>query len=350
MKFDDYVNETSKYNLKLYGVVQSLYKNSMPFINELRKSGDKLIWRGSNKSRTKSIIRVTPRQDRSPKDMPQFLQDELDAAFEKKFGWRPRSTGVFTTGNKNDAKSYGNSYVFFPVGKYRYLYNPRIQDLFGEVEDAGTAGYDNIDDYITDRLDDWESEWDYDYGEGAQGSWYYEGADTGEVDLDNAINAAAEAEGYDESDINSTDLEWIPDVELNDFIAEKRIEAEENFENFISNSVIGYRDNNLALAFRSYVEIMFDCKSYYLVNEAFADDIIKYALKEESMDFDPKQKQLGFEKSSKVRSKKMSKHPEWEGSDWDLKDLRRSKLGIKTGGKHYELLKKSHKGIQTRIK
>jgi len=345
MNFTEYIEETSKYQLKLYGVIQTLNKNCKPIINDLKKSGKQLLWRGTRKSRTKSIIRVTPRQDRYPKDTPEFIHNSLDDEFEKKFGWRPRSSGVFVTARKSDAKSYGDAYIFFPVGKYRYIYNPNIVDLFGEV-DNDFAGYDDINDYISAQLEEWEYEWDYEYGEGNQGTWYYEGGDTGESQIDDAINAAAEAEGYDESDINSSDLEWVPDVELDDFIAEKKNDAINYFDTYFIDIVKQYRSDNLGLAIKKKVEIMFDCDSFYVVNDAFADDIQKYVLEGESMDFDPKQKQLGFEKSSKVRSKKMLKHPEFEKSWFELQDPMKTVMGRKGGKNYMKLLSKSHKGTQ----
>ncbi len=354
MKFTEYIEETSKYHLKLYGVVQALNKDCKPIINELRKSGSQLLWRGTSKSRTKSIIQVTPRQDRFPKDMPGFLHDALDDEFEKKFGWRPRSTGVFVTSQQREARSYGDSYVFFPVGMYKYLYNQNVVDLFGEV-DNDFAGYDDINDYLTDKRDDWESEWDFDYGEGAQGSFHYEGGDTGEVDLDSAIDVAAELEGGEDADINSSDLEWVPDVDLDDFLAEKQSEAENYFDTYLNDIVKGYRNDNLGLAIKRKVEIMFDCKSFYIVNQVFAEDVDKYVLKGESMDFDPKQKQLGFERIPKkggksFRNRQQLKHPEFEGADWELHDAPGSRHGQKSGKNYMKLLSKSHKGKQQKFK
>lgn len=350
MKFTEYIEEASKYHLKLYGVVQTLNKDCKPIINDLRKSGNKLLWRGTKKSKTKSIIRVTPRQDRIPKDMPGFLHDSLDDEFKEKFGWKPRGTGVFVTSSKRESRGYGDSYVFFPVGMYRYLYNNNIIDLFGEV-DNDFAGYDDINDYVTDKHDDWESEWDFEYGEGAQGSWHYEGEDTGEVDIYDAIDVASDSfEGEDSEDIKSSDLEWMPDVEFDDFLADKKNDAMIYFDTYLKDIMKGYRNDNLGLAIKTKVEIMFDCKSFYIINQIFADDIEKYVLKGESMEFDPKQKQLGFEKSSNVRSKKMLKHPEFEGSDWDLKDPQGSKYGNRSGNNMMKLLRKSYKGKQQKFK
>ena len=273
----------------------------MPFIQELRKSGGNVLWRGTHKVKTKSITQVTPRQDRYPKDMPEFLHDELDSRFQKKFGWKPRGTGVFVISNKRDAGSYGDEYIFFPVGKYRYLYNPDISDLFTEMEDSGMSGYSDYDDYIDSFVTGWEDEWEYDYGEGNQGEWEYDGIGTGESDRHFAEIAAANSDGIDEDDLDQTLFKWIPDMDLVDFIKYKRDEEESSDEKFYYDIINNYRDSNLNLAITRKVEIMFQCKTFYLVDEKFLDAVQKYVIRGEKLDFDPKQSKIGFEKVPMTR-------------------------------------------------
>jgi len=352
MKFTEYITEASKYELQVYGVVQSLTKSCRPFIQELRKSGGDLLWRGTYKSRTKSIVQVTPRQDREPKDMPKFLQDQLDDEFKKKFKWRPRSEGVFVTARFGDAQSYGDAYMFFPVGRYTYLYNPSITDLFGEVEDNDAAGYDDIEDYLNNKENDWEDEWEYDFGEGAQGEWEYDGIGTGESDKDQAEHTAAEAEGIDVEDLDEVLLDWRPDVSWESYKMEQRDAAETHFDDFIKNTTMGYKNSNLSLAITRNVEIMFRCKSFYLVNRQFADAVRKYIIKGEKLDFDPKQSKLGFEKVPMTRRniQKQKGHPDEKKLPWDFMDGSVSKEGLMAHHKKYmSILTKSHKGQQRKL-
>ena len=56
---------------------------------------------------------------------------ELDKLFLEKFGWRARSEGVFAQALP---KYYSNPYLFFPAGSYKYVWSPKIQDLYREVD------------------------------------------------------------------------------------------------------------------------------------------------------------------------------------------------------------------------
>lgn len=215
MKFTEYIEEASKKELKAYGIIQSLKKDCAPFIKELRKTQqNRLIWRGTSKSNTKTIIRVTPRQDREPKDTPAEIQHEINDRFQKKHGWRPRSEGVFTSPRKSAAVAYGTSYMFFPVGKYEYLYNPEIDDLWTMID----SDPDIFDAFTDSGYSRFEDEWEETYGEdsGEKGSWHYLGTDTEETYKEEAAAIAAEAEGTDPEDEYEisqieNNLEWVPD-------------------------------------------------------------------------------------------------------------------------------------------
>ena len=348
MNFSEYITEASKYELQVYGIINSLYKNCMPFIQELRKSGSNVLWRGTHKVKTKSITQVTPRQDRYPKDMPEFIHDELDSKFQKEFGWRPRGTGVFVISNKRDAGTYGDEYIFFPVGKYRYLYNPDISDLFSEVDGESMSGYNDYDDYIDSFVTGWEDEWEYDYGEEHQGEWEYDGMSTGESDRHFAEIAAAEAEGIDEDDLDETLFKWIPDMDLADFITDKKIDSESKYDQFYYDVIKNYRDSNLNLAITRKVEIMFQCKTFYLVNEKFLDAVQKYVIGGEKLDFDPKQSKLEFEKSPMTRRniQKQKGHPDKDKMPWEFEDGQVSKMGNMSHHKKYAHLAMASKGQQ----
>jgi hypothetical protein len=277
MKFDDYITEVDKKSLSLYSVLDTLKKDCKPFIKELKKSGKEVLWRGTY-ARTKTLIRVTPRMDRTPKDTPEKVHDELNDRFKKKFGWEVRSEGVFATSGYSSAADYGTPHIFFPVGKYKYVFNPRIEDLWNQIE-SDYIEIINVYDEDFDYIADWEEAYEDDYGEGASGSWYYEGGDTGEVDIDSAIKAAAEAEDYDTDEINDADLEWVPDVTWEQYKTDKFEDVEDQAEAQLTDLMDGYRKNNLGLAVRSKVEIHFNCKSYYLVDEQYAPDIERHLLR-----------------------------------------------------------------------
>ncbi len=70
------------------------------------------------------------RQDRKPKDTPKRHHDMIDADFKKKFKWEPRKQGLFVTGNDDTADVYGYLYLIWPIGNFKILWSPEVQDLF----------------------------------------------------------------------------------------------------------------------------------------------------------------------------------------------------------------------------
>lgn len=278
MNFEDYITEASKDELELYNIIQTLKKDSAPFIKELQKSGKELLWRGT-RGHSKGLTKINPRKDRAPTDTPEQIHDELNRRFKKRFGWEVRSEGVFATSSSMTAGDYGIPYMFFPIGKCQYIYNPRVEDLWRELE-GDYADILNV--YDEGGVDNYEGDWgeayEFDYGEGASGSWYYEGGDTGEVDIDSAVDAAAEAEGYDPEEINSSDLEWVPDVTWEDFKTDQWEEVKDEAEGQLDTLISEYRKDNLGLAIKKKVELQFKCKSYYLVDQKYQYAVERHLL------------------------------------------------------------------------
>jgi hypothetical protein len=73
---------------------------------------------------------LTPRNDRNPKHSSKNAQKIFDDYAEKRFGWRPRKEGIFTTSDLEDARFYGPVYAIFPKGDFRYVYHSEVADFF----------------------------------------------------------------------------------------------------------------------------------------------------------------------------------------------------------------------------
>jgi hypothetical protein len=84
-----------------------------------------------------NILKMDVRKDRQPKDMSLDMQRIFDHMFFKKFGWKPRSEGVFALPQSeilDDATyNYGKQFIFFPIGIYKYIWSSRIIDLYGSI-------------------------------------------------------------------------------------------------------------------------------------------------------------------------------------------------------------------------
>ena len=157
------------------------------------------------------------RKDRKPKDMPSELHRWFDNEFQKQFGWKARSEGVFVIANERTAQGYGRPYIFIPKGKYRFLYSKEIKDLWAEA-----TGDDNI--YI----------------------------DPVEVAVLN-----------DDSDT------------LDMFIDEYGYGSPPSVHQVLDKIVNSYTNKNIQLGMEYKHEIMFDCDEYFLFEKSVFEQILK---------------------------------------------------------------------------
>jgi len=309
----------------LLSVWPDVERQCKQFIKELRKGKyTNLLYRGSNRSThigTKSV-----RQDRVPKDMPEDSHEAFDEAFDEVYGWKARSTGLFCTGNSNNAGSYGTVQIIFPIGKYEYLWSSNITDLYSDSGDGKDISETEPDSSL---LREWEIEWDDQYGEGQDGEYLYQVSSgyygreeedaVDKIQNDEISNIEYEI-GYEErkeepdqdeiDDLNvklnyansdsfrndvRDDLEWSPSMDLSDYIESQKEywEGEPDVDaamNFIRGE---YSNRDLDKALNSGAEIMFKCKKYYFFNGVYID-LIKKLLQDDS--YDPNQMDFDFGK------------------------------------------------------
>ena len=116
--------------MKTWNAIRTmLEKNSMPFINHL-KGAKSLLWRGVDGHNTPSIKRVTQRQDRRPRFIDMDLHDRLDAWTKKNWGFPARSASTFTSASRQAITNYGDQYIIFPIGNFKYSWNNDVSDLY----------------------------------------------------------------------------------------------------------------------------------------------------------------------------------------------------------------------------
>lgn len=112
---------------------ETIRRDCKPYLNEF--GAGRWVYRGyrftyKDRRDKLNILRNTPRKDRASMNMPDDIQNYIDDMFKKKFGWRPRKEGVFTTNRGWTAMDYGNSQIFLPIGNYKYIFNPQVDDLY----------------------------------------------------------------------------------------------------------------------------------------------------------------------------------------------------------------------------
>jgi len=158
MQFKNFLNEKTYTDDEIYDI---LHRDCSQFI----KKG-KRLYRGHKSNQT--FFEKTTRKNRKAVDTPQVLNDLIDLGFKKKFGWKPRSEGVYTTPYKDIASMYGIPYLFFPVDGYKYLWSPDVYDILivikkqfheyilknYDVVVRGSSIIDNIDNITKDQYDE----------------------------------------------------------------------------------------------------------------------------------------------------------------------------------------------------
>lgn len=77
------------------------------------------------------------RKDRSPKDMIKGDHQLLDTWFDKKFGIKARTGALFVFGGSQSglrrAESYGKPYLIFPIGNFKFVWSPKVTDLYVNI-------------------------------------------------------------------------------------------------------------------------------------------------------------------------------------------------------------------------
>lgn len=74
------------------------------------------------------------RTNRRPLDNTPKMHDLLDKWFVDKFGFPARSGSLFCFGSsergRRNAAGYGSLYLIFPIGDFKYVWSPKVFDLF----------------------------------------------------------------------------------------------------------------------------------------------------------------------------------------------------------------------------
>jgi hypothetical protein len=135
-----------KYNEKFFHldnpnfdkIVDILERDCKPFLDEVTSNNLGIIFRGARPHTDEEVdnldlYKKTVRTDRKALDSNAYVMKVFDDVFEKKFGVRPRSSGVFTSKSFYNVSAYGIRYIFIPIGEYSYYWNPKSIDLFTKI-------------------------------------------------------------------------------------------------------------------------------------------------------------------------------------------------------------------------
>jgi len=154
IKFIDYINEEILDDIYkkefIRKSIKTLKDECGPYI---RDASDAKRFLGRwIKQEFRGINKIKPRTDRKPTDTPKWLHVYMDKLFFKKFGWKPRSEGVFALA-VNKIEYMTSYYPVFPIGEYGYIWSPKVTDLYMTLKDKFDDTYkdSNLKAYLNER-------------------------------------------------------------------------------------------------------------------------------------------------------------------------------------------------------
>jgi hypothetical protein len=110
---------------KFEEVVAIIRRDCRPFLSEFKKP----LWRAYRHFEGSMLLKRTRLKGREPRGMSYELQEFLDNEFENEFGWKARSGGVFVSDFAAVGALIGDpAHLFFPIGKYKYVWSPDVND------------------------------------------------------------------------------------------------------------------------------------------------------------------------------------------------------------------------------
>ena len=112
-----------------------IFDNCGQYLREIRSPDPKFLCSGRKSEY--SWFEKDVRKDRRPVDINSEIHNDIDALFQLKFGYAPRSSSIFCTTRVDVTALYGKAYLIFPKGSFKYLWSPQIYDLFVWLEKKG---------------------------------------------------------------------------------------------------------------------------------------------------------------------------------------------------------------------
>jgi hypothetical protein len=170
MKFKQFLNEeipeVFRNDSDAYAeMIASLKRDCQQAIQLYDIEQQKMLYRGVNwkseTTRDRDFFKRNRRLDRKPLSTSWVSHTILDRVFDKVFGWKARSQGVFASCDIADARYYGGGaervYYFFPCDNWTYLWSPIVKDSV-ELDVAGfnvkgTQVFDGIQVVYADNIE-----------------------------------------------------------------------------------------------------------------------------------------------------------------------------------------------------
>jgi hypothetical protein len=251
-------------------LISDIKRDCKPFINEIGNIG-KLLYRGTDKKIKDYAILKSHMTDRKPKNMPLVVHEYLNKKFKKKFGW-PVRNGVFVTFDEDTTAHYGGSYIFFPIGTYKYAHSSKVVDLYEDY-------YGDFSSFRSKT--NWKfklgPEHERKYGsKTGKGTWLYKKKSKnlivkGNISFFDAAKHFMKVLKNDNYEEIALDIVWMPEVSLDDYIKNFVKKEQDRMYKEFDKIVDSYKTKHLGD--HKFVEISFNCDKYYLIDIIYKNDL-----------------------------------------------------------------------------
>lgn len=99
----------------------------------------------NNKATEQDIHKIKfVRTDRTAADNPQEMTNAIDDSLDKLgYNFVHRENALFVVGDSGEASGFGTVYRIFPIGDFQFVWNPQMQDPWGEYDNSTFHNWDN---------------------------------------------------------------------------------------------------------------------------------------------------------------------------------------------------------------
>lgn len=115
---------------------QQIRKQCQPYLRAVKGNfGHRAMYRGMEGVSNFRLYRTLPlRSNRNPVSSSIQLHDILDSTIETLAGFKARSNSLFVTGNILNAQEYGETFLIFPIGDFKFVWSPLIADAYSSLD------------------------------------------------------------------------------------------------------------------------------------------------------------------------------------------------------------------------
>jgi len=161
MRYQKYLNERDYTisNIETEEIINQLHIDCSDYFKYI-KYGVK-SFRGTKKKYRNIYTKIKPRKNRIPSGLPEVIHDELGLQLKKKFGWNPRTEGVFATGDFIQSQEFGDPCYFYPSNGFKMIWSDIINDIYVNIKSDGFLSFtqpdESINSYIEQLIKDYKS-------------------------------------------------------------------------------------------------------------------------------------------------------------------------------------------------